>query len=118
MRVFWKLDVGVRAHALTLEAYGETRTFPEDERFGLTAQIRRAAYSIAANIAEGCGRRSDGDFARFLDMALGSASELEYLCFLARDLGYVEPAKYRRLQEEILNVKRMLHGLARAVRRR
>jgi four helix bundle protein len=118
VRVFWKLDVGLRAHALTLEAYEETRTFPEDERFGLTVQIRRAAYSIAANIAEGCGRRTDRDFARFLDMALGSASELEYLCFLARDLGYLEPATDRRLHDHILDVKRMLHGLAVAVRRK
>ncbi|MEJ2186919.1 MAG: four helix bundle protein [Gemmatimonadota bacterium] len=116
MRVFWKLDVGLRAHALTREVYQETRAFPEDERFALTAQIRRAAYSIGANIAEGCGRRTDRDFARFLDMALGSASELEYLCLLARDLGYLEPAMHRRLRDHILDVKRMLHGLARAVR--
>jgi four helix bundle protein len=77
MKDFRNLEVWKLAHQLTLAAYRETRSFPTDERFGLTSQIRRAASSIPANIAEGCGRRGDAEFHRFLQMAMGSASELE-----------------------------------------
>ena len=87
MQDFRNLSVWRLAHELTLAAYRETSRFPSSEQFGLTSQMRRSAASIATNIAEGCGRGSDADFGRFLQIALGSASELEYQLLLAADLG-------------------------------
>src|SRR5882762_7278805 len=89
MRPFRELVVWRKAHRLTLELYKITRTFPREEQYGLTSQMRRAAASICANIAEGCGRGTARDFARFIQMALGSASELEYHLVLAADLGFI-----------------------------
>ena len=86
MQDFRDLKVWAKAHMATLATYRLTETFPTTERYGLTQQMRRAAASIAANIAEGCGRGSDADFSRFLQMAFGSASELEYFLLVARDL--------------------------------
>jgi four helix bundle protein len=108
MQHFSKLHVWKRAHALVLAIYRETRTFPIDERFGLTAQLRRAASSVPANIAEGSKRRSDADFARFVNIAEGSLGEAEYHLILARDLGYLDPSE---LLEEVDEVGRMLNGL-------
>ena len=82
----WGLKVWVKAHEVTLAIYQCTRNFPREEIYGLTSQMRRAAASIAANIAEGCGRRSDAELHRFLQIARGSARELEYHLLLARDL--------------------------------
>lgn len=87
---FKKLDVWVDAHAFVLDIYRSTSTFPRTEQFGLTSQIRRAAVSIPANLAEGCGRDTQAELARFASIALGSANELEYLLILAYDLGYIE----------------------------
>ena len=78
MRNYRDLQVWAKAHKLTLEVYGETKTFPQEERFGLTSQIRRSCASVPANLAEGCGQRSDGEMARFLQIAMGSGSELSY----------------------------------------
>ncbi len=89
MKDFKSLKVWHKAHQLTLLVYALTRTFPREEMYGLTSQIRRAAASIPANIAEGSGRRSDGELRRFLQIARGSASELEYHLLLARDLGFL-----------------------------
>jgi four helix bundle protein len=86
MRDFHSLKVWEKAHRLTLQVYRASESFPAVERYGLTTQARRAAASIAANIAEGCGRESEADFVRFLSMSLGSATELEYHLILARDL--------------------------------
>src|SRR5690348_3685739 len=94
MQDFRGLKVWEKEHRLTLAIYKVTTTFPRDERFGLTGQIRRACGSIPANIAEGCGRGTGSDFARFLQIAMGSASELEYHLLLAHDLGYLHPADY------------------------
>ena len=116
MRDFNKLEVWKRSHELTLAVYSGTATFPRDELYGLTSQIRRAASSIPANIAEGCGRDSDADFARFLHIAMGSASELKYHLLLARDLGHVPADKYTGLHEETTQVKRMLAGLLRRLK--
>lgn len=99
MRNFKDLVVWDKAHALTLDLYRVTRTFPKEELYGLTSQIRRAAASIGANLAEGCGRRSDGEFARYLLIAMGSASELSYHLLLARDLDYLQEADFVRLDE-------------------
>jgi four helix bundle protein len=86
MKDFKQLKVWEKAHVLTLHVYEETQSFPREELYGLTSQLRRSAASVAANIVEGCGRRSDGEFTRFLQIARGSASELEYHPLLARDL--------------------------------
>jgi four helix bundle protein len=105
MKDFRNLDVWNKAHQLTLDVYRGTGSFPLDERFGLTSQIRRSAASIAANIAEGCGRTGNAEFHRFLPMAIGSASELEYHILLARDLGYIDADKHKLLTEEVIRVK-------------
>lgn len=115
MKDFRTLEVWQKAHQLTLAAYRGTKPFPTDERFGLTSQIRRAASSVPANIAEGCGRRGDAEFHRFLQMAMGSASELEYHLLLARDLGYLDPSHHKQLTDEATRVKRMLASLIRTV---
>ncbi len=88
--------------------YQVTEKFPKIELFGLISQIRRSCSSIPANIAEGCGRSSDADFARFLQIAMGSASELEYYLLLAHDLGFLDEADYQRLSGETQEVKQML----------
>ena len=111
MRDFRKLKVWERSHQLTLTLYRATRSFPSDELYGLRAQIRRAASSIGANLAEGCGRRGDREFGRFLYIALGSASELEYHLILATDLGYLEVGGGAQLNQEVIEVKRMISGL-------
>jgi four helix bundle protein len=105
---FRNLRVWQRAHQLTLDLYAETRTFPKEERYRLTSQLRRAAVSIPANIAEGCGRNGDAELARFLTIAKGSASELDYLLLLAHDLGYLNPSRYEQLAEEVHGISRML----------
>ena len=97
MKDFRQLKVWEKAHGLTLEIYKATLVFPADERFGLTSQMRRCSSSIGANIAEGCGRSSDGDFCRFLEIAMGSVTELDYHLLLARDLGYLNISAYELL---------------------
>ena len=89
MRDFRDLQVWQKAHRLVLEVYAATRSFPTDERYGLTAQVRRSAASVPTNIAEGCGRDGERDLARFISIAAGSASETEYHLLLARDLEYL-----------------------------
>jgi four helix bundle protein len=105
---FRNLRVWQRAHQLTLDLYGETRGFPKEERYRLTSQLRRAAVSIPANIAEGCGRNGDTELARFLTIARGSASELDYFLLLAHDLGYLKSSRYEQLAEEVHGISRML----------
>ena len=105
---FRNLRVWQRAHNLTLELYGETRTFPKEERYRLTSQLRRAAVSVPANIAEGCGRNGDAELARFLTIAKGSASELDYFLLLAHDLGYLKTSRYEQLAGEVHGISRML----------
>jgi len=87
--------------------------FPSDERYGLTSQVRRSATSICANLAEGCGRSGKRDFGRFVQVALGSASELEYHLLLAAELELLEPNTYAGLDRSVIEVKRMLTGLLR-----
>jgi four helix bundle protein len=111
MQDFRNLKVWQRAHQLVLDLYAATRPFPTDERYGLTSQMRRAAMSVATNIAEGCGRGSDQDFARFLQIAMGSASEVEYLLLLARDLKLLDEPRFAALDSHCKEVKRMLASL-------
>ena len=116
MKDFRKLSVWGKAHSLVIEVYKITADFPKDELFGLTSQIRRAAASIPANIAEGCGRDSDSDLARFIQMALGSASELEYHLLLAHDLNLINDASYASLNIRVIELKRMLTSLIQKLR--
>lgn len=116
MQDFTKLDVWQRAHSMTLDLYRKTKLFPREETYGLTNQIRRAASSIGADIAEGCGREGEAELGRFLQIALGSASELQYHLLLARDLAYVPSGDYERLAAEVTGVKKMLTSLVQKVR--
>ena len=111
MKDFRELKVWQKAHTLTLNSYKNTSAFPVDERYGLTSQIRRCSASIAANLAEGCGRRGNGEFHRFLQIATGSASELEYHFLLARDLGLLTAPQHKQLATDVIEVKRMLAAL-------
>lgn len=98
-----------------LKIYNTTFEFPADERFGLTRQLRRAAVSIPSNIAEGAGRASPGDFARFIRMAIGSACEVETQLDLSLDLAFLASDQHRLLLEELRDIKAMLHGLERSL---
>lgn len=103
------------ADGLAIAVYRETRAFPADEKFGLVSQLRRAAVSIASNIVEGCGRNSDSDYLRFLDIASGSAREVEYQLGLAKRLGFLqEGAESEHLASE---ANRVLIGLTRSMRK-
>jgi four helix bundle protein len=113
---FKDLVVWTKAHHLTLAVYKRTRSFPKEEMYRLTSQVRRASASIGANIAEGCGRRSDGEMKRFLQIARGSASELEYHLLLAKDLQLLDADEFRDLEEKILEVQRMLASLVQRLR--
>lgn len=116
MQDFRKLKVWERAHTRTLDVYKKTRGFPADERFGLTSQLRRSCASVPANLAEGCARSGDSEFARFVNISLGSASETDYHLLLARDLQYLDDAAYRPLYQQVSEVKRMLNSLDRTLR--
>jgi four helix bundle protein len=114
---FRNLKVWGKAHALTLEVYrASSKSFPREEMYGMTSQMRRASVSIGANIAEGVCGRGDVDFARFLQIAVGSASELEYHLLLARDLELMKRSDYQRLSDETVEVKRMLASLMQKLR--
>ena len=111
MKNFRDLHVWRKSHALTLSCYKCTAAFPRHELYGLTSQIRRCAASIGANIAEGCGKRGNAEFQRFLGIAAGSASELEYHFLLARDLNLLPGDGYESLNFAVVEVKRMLAAL-------
>ncbi|MCX6546916.1 MAG: four helix bundle protein [Acidobacteria bacterium] len=117
MQDFRNLAVWREAHQLVLSIYRETSSFPSVEQFGITQQMRRSAASIATNFAEGCGRGSDADFARFIQMGLGSASELEYQILLTTDLGYLPPAASRQLSDHVKTIKKMATALLIKLRR-
>lgn len=111
MKDFRRLVVWQKAHSLTLMVYRSTQRFPKEEKFGLVSQIRRCSASIAANIAEGCGRSGNGELHRFLQISSGSGSELEYHFLLAHDLGYLSDVDYRQLSAAVVEVRRMLTSL-------
>ena len=108
MRDFKKLKVWHKAHELTIDIYRVTKGFPKEETYGISSQMRRASSSIEFNIAEGCGRESEKELSRFLTISMGSASELECEIPLSFDLGYLEKADYRRLEQKTIEVKKML----------
>ena len=118
MRNYEDLHVWQKAHVLTLAIYKATRCFPNEERFGLTSQIRRSCASIGANLAEGCGRRSDGEMARFVHIAMGSGAELSYHLRLARDLDLLSNASSEHLRSDLNEVMRMLSSLSQKLKPR
>src|SRR4249920_2526287 len=107
MKDFHSLKVWQRAHQLTLAVYQITVTFPREELYGLTSQLRRSCSSIAANLAEGCGRNGDAEFARFCSIAMGSACEVEYHLLLAKDLTLIKPKDHDELSQRATELKRM-----------
>jgi len=111
LRNFKDLKVWEKAHQLTLAVYQSSQQFPHAEIYGLSTQLRRASVSIEANIAEGCGRRSDRELVRFLRISMGSATETECHLLIARDLGYLPRADFSRLEALLTEVKSMLHSL-------
>ena len=114
---FTQLKVWQKAHVLTLDVYRATNGELRRDR-SLAAQARRAAASVTTNIVEGCGTVSQNELARFFQMSLSSATELEYHLLLSHDLTYLERARYERLRSQVQEVKRMLTGFLRAVRAR
>jgi len=115
-RDFRGITAWQRAHALTLRVYRATSGFPGDERFGLVSQIRRACASIPTNVAEGCGRSTNNELARFIDIATGSASEVEYQLLLAKDLGYLPKDEHADLSTEVIEIRRMLLAFNKTLR--
>jgi four helix bundle protein len=116
MKDFHELKVWQKAHRLTLAVYQITATFPREELYGLTSQLRRCSSSIPANLAEGCGRSGDAEFARFCSIAMGSASELEYHLLLAKDLKLIKLTDHEELSERATELKRMLTALLQKLR--
>ncbi len=110
MKDFHSLKVWEKAHALTLAIYRSTEQFPKHELYSLTNQVQRAAVSIPTNIAEGCGKDSDRELKRYFIIAMGSASELEYLLLLARDLGYLHLSLYQSLEADLVETRKMLNA--------
>jgi four helix bundle protein len=115
MRDYTKIDAWKLADDLTVAVYERTRTFPREELYGLTSQLRRAACSVPANIVEGSSRESKRDYLHFLYIARGSLSETQYFIHLARRLGYLENHDATALHEQTKGVFACLHGLTKAV---
>jgi four helix bundle protein len=115
VQCYTDLKVWQRAHQLVLRLYELSAGFPTDERFGLTSQLRRAAFSVAANLAEGSRRATAGDFTRHLDIAQGSVGEVDYCLLLARDLRYVPEERVAPLRVEVDEIGAMLHALRRKI---
>jgi four helix bundle protein len=111
MRNYRDLQTWNKAHKLTLDLYKFSRQLPKEEMYGLTSQLRRAASSIGANLAEGCGRQTNSEFARFVRISMGSASELDYHLLLARDLGFLEADIYQHTSRSLTEVRKMLATL-------
>lgn len=110
MRDFKQLSFWKRSHLLTLKVYSLTNSFPKEEVYGLTSQIRRSSSSVPTNIAEGCGRNSNPELRRFLIISTGSSSELEYQFLLAKDLGYLPDAVFNELTTEIIEIRKMIYS--------
>lgn len=116
MQNYKDLKVWTKSHEITLKIYNLTKVFPREEMYSLTNQVRRCSSSIPANIAEGCGKNGKNDFARFLNIALGSANETEYFLLLAKDLGYLKIDDHIQLEKSINEIKAMLISLIQKVR--
>ncbi len=110
MRAFSNLSIWQKSHELSLKIYTVTKSFPKEEMFGLTSQMRRSAASIPTNIAEGCGRSTNPQLKRFLDFSIGSASELEYQIILSKDLSYIPANIFNELNTMVTEVRKMIHA--------
>src|SRR5271165_2356928 len=117
MRNYEDLEVWQKAHALTIKLYRLTESFPRTEVFGLTSQIRRAAGLIGANLAEGCGRWGETELARYVQIAMGSASELQNHLRLAKDLGFISADEYQTAIGELTSIRKMLTAFLQTLRR-
>jgi four helix bundle protein len=115
LKDFKELKVWHKAYHLALSIYEASQSFPREEMYGLTSQLRRAAVSIGANIAEGCGRRSDGELVRFLQIARGSSAEVEHHLLLARDLKFLQAAMHQDIEKRLQEVQRMLTSLVSSI---
>ncbi|MCH2450914.1 MAG: four helix bundle protein [Gracilimonas sp.] len=111
MRDFRKLSVWQKSHELTLAVYKSTTSFPKEELYGLTSQMRRCSSSVPSNIAEGCGRNTQSQLAHFLNIAMGSASELEYQLILSKDLRFISHQIFKEQTSQVTEIKRMLTSL-------
>jgi four helix bundle protein len=116
MEDFKNFRVWTKAHELTLAVYRKTRAFPKEEMYGLTSQLRRASASVGANIAEGCGRRSDAELRRFVQIARGSTNEVEYHLLLAKDLDFLTAEEHKDLEAKVLEIQRMLASLVQSLK--
>jgi four helix bundle protein len=110
MQDYKKLKVWEKSNLLTIKIYKITASFPKHELYGITSQLRRASVSVPTNIAEGCGRDSKAEFCHFLQIAAGSASEVEYLVELSYQLKYLKEDKYKELSLKIVEIKKMLRS--------
>jgi four helix bundle protein len=117
MQDFRTIKAWQKSHQVVLDVYHVTANYPNAEMYGLTSQTRRAAVSVTSNIAEGCGRGSDADFARHLQIAIGSAFEVDSLLLTARDLGFLSTESYEPLNEKVQEAKRILNAFLQTVRR-
>jgi four helix bundle protein len=108
VRNYRDLDVWDKAHKPTLELYRKSRSFPKEKFYGLTSQLRRSAMSVGANLAEGCGRQTTPELARFVRISMGSASELDYHLLVCHDLGFLQPDDYRKMFQELTRIRKML----------
>lgn len=110
MRDYQHLEIWQRSHKLTLKIYSITQAFPKEELYGLVSQMRRSVSSVPTNIAEGCGRESIAELKRFLTIAAGSSSELQYQFILSKDLNYIDETLFKELFDEIPQIRRMFYS--------
>ncbi|OHB60360.1 MAG: four helix bundle protein [Planctomycetes bacterium RBG_13_46_10] len=117
MKNFRDIKVWHKAHCLAIKIYKVTDSFPREETYGLISQIRRAAASVPTNIAEGCGRNTDTELARFMEIASCSASELDYLILLANNIGLLDDSSYKESSVELVEIRKMLTTFIKTVRK-
>ena len=115
MRNYSELLVWQKSHCLTLKVYSVSSSFPKEEMYGLTSQMRRSSSSIPTNIAEGCGRNSNAEMKRFLIISSGSSSELEYQLLLVKDLKYINDIVYKKLSEAVVEIRKMIQAFIKAI---
>jgi len=117
MHQFKELNVWQKGRKLVKDIYLSTKKFPQEELYGITSQIRRSAVSIPANIAEGCGRNSNPDLNRFLDIANGSAFELETLLILSSDLGFIPESEFLKLDSQLQEIQKMIYNFKQSLQK-
>ncbi|MEO1050064.1 MAG: four helix bundle protein [Bacteroidota bacterium] len=117
MRDFKQLKVWQNAHEVTMKIYQSTISFPKEEQYGLISQMRRSSASVATNIAEGCGRSTEKEPAKCFDIAMGSASELEYQLLLAKDLNFLKPDDFQEINEALIANEKQLNAFIQKLRK-